>query len=674
MKFDVITIDQTLHGYLRGHRELAASVKLDERSRTTMLMMSDLIGSSELRNDQSYLTIYPLKSASRHVVARTWPAGQNYRPGSVWTHSLLLDYQALSLITDPTILWRYFVQPNNGDTSSFQLPLQIRDDQHSQIDVSHDPRLGNLIRQIYGSQQDTVVSVPTLDPLQDEYLALSVWRQMWPGMRRDFAALTNSGDGAVVFDAGCVLRFSERVRSAPPETDERIQAGLKRLEADLPKPGPTELRQFLARYVIEAKEPRRLAAALTSSEINAAQPAHLNLKYLRQKANAGSLPRLTRDLLNREFSKIDNSRDLLELVDFTHNDSLEIDLKPVVGFAPQMSKQDLKRLMTITGSSRANSLGEKLYLNLVDGLPLDALAEVIEVSDLPRLWSYRPELMYFASAWPDDDAARATLINRIQQTSFDVSKVLQMLGLGLGPQAAMAILEKVGILDASQAVFLLNSHQADTRMVAGAWVLQQPARMRALLPHAAEIGRSGVDVLVDAQIQRESAQIDASGWATLIKKALSTGGSKQSSGLYAIGFVAATKLTGREGLVLARAVFDPLLEAIRNRSLKDVERDFINRHTADTWAGWFGPRTLIAAALLKWPPVAISPGALLITSNEAVRDAMVQEIVVRSPKHALEQLRRLPQISEKSRALIEERLKPSVTRRTASPWAWLFGE
>src|SRR5271155_660887 len=96
----VVRIDQAFHGYDRGHRELATSIALDDRSRATMLVLSDLLASTDLQKGISYLTSYPLKSASRHVLARTWAAGHGYRPGSVWTHSLILDYQALALVTD----------------------------------------------------------------------------------------------------------------------------------------------------------------------------------------------------------------------------------------------------------------------------------------------------------------------------------------------------------------------------------------------------------------------------------------------------------------------------------------------------------------------------------------------------------------------------------------------
>ncbi|WP_034881974.1 GAP1-N1 domain-containing protein, partial [Gluconobacter thailandicus] len=93
-------VDQIVHGYARGHKELARSLDLDDHSRATMVVMSDLLIDRVLQEDVSYLACYPLPSAARHVLARTWSAGPDYRPGSVWTHSLLLDYATLAQIHD----------------------------------------------------------------------------------------------------------------------------------------------------------------------------------------------------------------------------------------------------------------------------------------------------------------------------------------------------------------------------------------------------------------------------------------------------------------------------------------------------------------------------------------------------------------------------------------------
>ena len=104
-------IDQVVHGYARGHRELARSVELDERSRATMMVMSDLLVGRLMSDQSSYLVCYPLPAAARHVLARTWPAGPAYRPGSVWTHSLLIDYPTLAQLHDLAALTALLTPP-----------------------------------------------------------------------------------------------------------------------------------------------------------------------------------------------------------------------------------------------------------------------------------------------------------------------------------------------------------------------------------------------------------------------------------------------------------------------------------------------------------------------------------------------------------------------------------
>ena len=89
-------IQQALHGYRDGHRLLAMSVGLPvAEDRALLQTLSDSPDAGRL--DHPALGGYPLPSASFYVLALTWPATDISRPGCVWTHSLLLDYEALAL-------------------------------------------------------------------------------------------------------------------------------------------------------------------------------------------------------------------------------------------------------------------------------------------------------------------------------------------------------------------------------------------------------------------------------------------------------------------------------------------------------------------------------------------------------------------------------------------------
>ena len=159
METTLVRVDQSLHGYSRGHKEIVSSIELDEQSRATMLMMSDLLAVSDIQPGETYLTIYPLKTASRHVIARTWAAGKGYRPGSVWTHSLILDYQALTLINDLAVLRPCFAEPSDGDFSRYS--REVRLDVSMRVGVHDaDQRSAAALHQLYGDDARQLVELP----------------------------------------------------------------------------------------------------------------------------------------------------------------------------------------------------------------------------------------------------------------------------------------------------------------------------------------------------------------------------------------------------------------------------------------------------------------------------------------------------------------------------------
>ena len=99
MAFSKIHIEQTLHGYSNGHRLLCASKKFPDSDAKKMTIMSDLSGNEFVRGFEKYFTGYKL-SDEKFVLACTWYAEEMNRPGCVWTHSLILGRDVLSVIND----------------------------------------------------------------------------------------------------------------------------------------------------------------------------------------------------------------------------------------------------------------------------------------------------------------------------------------------------------------------------------------------------------------------------------------------------------------------------------------------------------------------------------------------------------------------------------------------
>ena len=66
-------IEQTLHGYNKGHGLLASSfpVKPNDDS-SLMSVLSDWTGYRNELGEDSYMTFYPLSNGEKYAFAKTW--------------------------------------------------------------------------------------------------------------------------------------------------------------------------------------------------------------------------------------------------------------------------------------------------------------------------------------------------------------------------------------------------------------------------------------------------------------------------------------------------------------------------------------------------------------------------------------------------------------------------
>src|SRR4051812_28778006 len=111
-------IQQTLHGYSSGHRLLAASLELTPDARDLLVAFSDLSGTRPQKGFESYLTGYPLLESGYYVFARTWLAPEMSRPGSVWTHSLLIPLDLFGELDDAAVLMSLHHRPQAGEVAN----------------------------------------------------------------------------------------------------------------------------------------------------------------------------------------------------------------------------------------------------------------------------------------------------------------------------------------------------------------------------------------------------------------------------------------------------------------------------------------------------------------------------------------------------------------------------
>lgn len=131
-------IEQTLHGYYKGHGMLASSNPLlDLEDSTLLFKLSDWSGYHVQNNEEEdcYFTLYPLPSKKYYAIAKSWYAYEMERSGCVWTHTLLIPCSDISEDFDFRYVYKYFKRPEDEDYSSYQIPIEIKEENPNNLNI-----------------------------------------------------------------------------------------------------------------------------------------------------------------------------------------------------------------------------------------------------------------------------------------------------------------------------------------------------------------------------------------------------------------------------------------------------------------------------------------------------------------------------------------------------------
>lgn len=658
-----IRIDQVLHGYDRGHRELASSRNLNDAARTTMSSLSDLLKATPLQEGEHYLAIYPLKSASAHVVARTWPAGDGYRPGSVWTHSLLLSYEALALLPDLTVLERLLACPNGLDHSAYRKSLSF-DDIGSTSRQPGDPRAPAALFQIYGSDLEAI-SLPSI-PNGNDHLALALWSQMWPALRREFSSLTIPCDRRPSFPGNLTLRFHSENTDINLPSDWRETRGLEQLEADLHSRGPTKLRSFLARYAVEAEHPRRMALPLAWYFGSENVPSRQILDGLRRSSPGENFPRLTRDLILADFAKLTLSEQFVELAKETRDEELAFDIAPIVAQATLLDTGALAALLPAIANRKHATLGAGLFDALVKQLPAEQLAAITSMRVKQILLQRRGDLVGQQAFWPTADAKRAKLLGQVGNAELTWVEAEALFGEDIGPKTAHVLVERSEPLAGSTLVAMLSHPSEALREAAIAWLFDEPGRLSRMEPVINQISGATIKRIACSQIDAHSL-FDAKFWANVLGE---NDAKRRAKELTVVGGAAALCSGRRKDFALAKSDGLALLALCRSGRLSSGQTQFLDHVVPrGTYRAGLDDR-IIEQFLRKWP----EPTSL-IAILERVADAAIQEDFVRAAarikgRAAVTELSKQRGLSKPVRRPIEAYLEK--TKPIPFPFGWLF--
>jgi hypothetical protein len=248
-------VHQALHGYADGHRQIALSIALKPRDQKTLLALSDISGPGAQLHEDGYLTGYPLTDSGFYALARTWPAPEMTRPGCVWTHTLLIDFNDLAAIDSPASLLTLFERPNSGRFHEYTKPKALKVSISIGYSDISETWARAVIAALYGMPRERIIA-PRSSPDVDA-VTLAIWLQQWPRLRRRFrfctlAAIDRYAEGGG-FDLQAISRSDRSVRSRFADAIEADAvrptdvAWLEDAILDLKQPDCSGLRSFFRR-------------------------------------------------------------------------------------------------------------------------------------------------------------------------------------------------------------------------------------------------------------------------------------------------------------------------------------------------------------------------------------------------------------------------------------------
>ncbi len=188
-KRNVLSIQQLLFGYDRGHTLLAASSVKAKNISSALLAESDW-DPRTVSGVDSYLSGHSVGDNKIFALMKTWRAPEMPRPGCVWTHVLLIDNADLSRMNNLTGLEKLLRRPkaieNYGAyTEALDVDLESLRESGSILDPV---AVSDLVHRAYLGQTSSSQFPDDADNLAAGMLAL--WSQQWPALRRKYSFRT----------------------------------------------------------------------------------------------------------------------------------------------------------------------------------------------------------------------------------------------------------------------------------------------------------------------------------------------------------------------------------------------------------------------------------------------------------------------------------------------------
>lgn len=182
-------LEQTIHGYDRGHQLLAASTELSTKDLDRISQLSDLSGLPIGSEIPDYLTCYPLPSGAFYALARTWLDLDAPRDGCVLTHTILVPTSMWSAGIPARKLLSLHQRPHRTSAARLKsLSLSGWASAKDLNEAASDEELFALADGLFGSGNLPLVWLS--EPARVEGNVANLLDFLWPRARMNFSVCT----------------------------------------------------------------------------------------------------------------------------------------------------------------------------------------------------------------------------------------------------------------------------------------------------------------------------------------------------------------------------------------------------------------------------------------------------------------------------------------------------
>lgn len=481
-------IQQTLHGYDRGHRLLASSLELPQSVASRMLYVSDLSGSNRAEGFEQYLTGYPLPEINSYALSQTWEAPEMARPGCVFSHTLLVDFSVLAHVADLNILLSLFSRPEKGEyNATYRQPLTVPTKPLSRQLLDRG-QLRTLLAGLYHPDEpDLMIAASS----SDEWLAaiMAAWSQMWPRLRRRWTFSTGSlGPRSIdgqrfslqVIPARWQIRMGREFTDTlwlsdlfEPRVSDHC---LSDLMDDIESVADTELRKYLRHQAADLPPYRFLMPVLLSlrnfqqpSETEPSEPTALS-ELLRQVGTVFPRPEDAQRLKGEHFGKSPSLHREVAILSALAQSPVADAFDPVVLGCEdrivslwQTSRHEAEQLIASLLEADRSQLGEGMLRVFANVLTISDVAKLAgRFPDAFRRWlPEHPEWLVIPALWKMPVAQQRSMLHLVEEQRHRLSKQLpEILGAMIESGSTQLVLEAEAAMGPELVEALLKTWEA----------------------------------------------------------------------------------------------------------------------------------------------------------------------------------------------------------------------